>query len=1164
VDVFCSGTSHLRTFPLKIQNCKGKFTSGNAVELAGENDIVRFRNAQDGRPSLLYNKSRDLPYLLRDVSIEEIEAQVILAEREVVDIFWEARVLEVVQGRLRWLVPTIYPSGRKEFLIDRRRLCVALQGGTSTNKNDLDTNLSSDGRLAFDEFVGRPCSEQMEFLRRHKPTTMRDLAPWVVRHNDCSSVWLCAPSEHHITSPKKWIGQLAAALQIRGKGGIFPLLLALRLRRIGVVIWPNSLITKWGYTRSANLRAIGTKIRRELPDIYRFVYDQYQQEVARKFPDLSKALPRDQERMAEAFQNRLVRLYFSCSIEAENECSWEFAEGCLSSANTGTTTVGSMSIGLQALAKQYDLNGHNKVTLENPWLRLVRSYIGEELKSESLGWSEAVVIFYNDIIKPRGIKHEGSDAGKLRPFFLWLKERAKLEGRLLMPLDVTRQHLWSDEATQFPTFRSSILALATRSLKPRKHHNGYVQAAREFFLHLQSRNANYKCPLYVTDKFKVGAYTKSVHGRVPGILLRDMREFIVMRKDPDQPPSGWSELVRDLPYCQQKIVIDGAIETIFCPVMPAVLWLMAQWPLRSSQVLWLDSGELDEYRYDFNRRGFVKNARGIVGREAGVIAIADDETAVGAGFGQDHHLDFRVIRNKRLLSERSEYTIPYMDGDTLWILQQVLEWQQQYGVTPVLVKENQQQRANQNQQETSPEIVALFRLPNNQSKYPPYLSQLTRFWQAFGKCYDAENRLKDNRYQLVRSEYKNNYGDTTKCRPRDQYHIIIDMVYDLHSLRVGGVSELLDRGMPLALVAAIAGHRSLSMTLYYYKLERATIRAKISTILRSNPGYAGQIAEVDKLLRAMDETAIAQLSGNISILRQKLAEKQAVMVTSRGICPGTTCEEGLKSSRMQGDLVGGVVPDRLCPLCQFWIIGPMFLPGLAKWMNELLEELEMASKRQERLYREMKELDSKGRSEDALHRRNEQELLERACVSKSAAVASLFQMIMKLCRENDRRTEKVTSSFGLVIAGGDSLRPRLQGIGRFEKIHEMQLLDHLLPWQTSDVGEKVTYEHTLNLMAALRDHGAAKFFVGLPRELQRTANIALGELMIKVVPTVESLESIYQGQKLLTDVLDGMEAEALSEALRNLECNLKTADGAALEGDPADLLLPPKQTLLSN
>jgi hypothetical protein len=218
----------------------------------------------------------------------------------------------------------------------------------------------------------------------------------------------------------------------------------------------------------------------------------------------------------------------------------------------------------------------------------------------------------------------------------------------------------------------------------------------------------------------------------------------------------------------------------------------------------------------------------------------------------------------------------------------------------------------------------------------------------------------------------------------------------------------------------------------------------------------------------------------------------------------------------------------------------MFLPGLVKWANELGEELETAAKRQSELYRELLKLEAENAVAESTDILYEMERIHRATLPAAAAYQRLFVVISDLCRDTENRERRSDNSGQwLIIANGDKMSPLLEQIGRFEKLHEMQLMDHLLPSQTSYVADKVRSESTLGLMNVLREHGAATFLLGLPKEIQRAANIALGELMMKVVPDRECLEEVFQGNQRLCDAIKNEESkELLNKCIENAETAL--------------------------
>jgi len=770
------------------------------------------------------------------------------------------------------------------------------------------------------------------------------------------------------------------------------------------------------------------------------------------------------------------------------------------------------------------------------------------------------------------VKNVAGKSGHYRFFIEWLRNRFG-DGALPGPTEITRQMFRNDmveQSTAPLTFWQHLTAkTSNRDGKELSNltRNQTLFELRAFFQFIADTNIGFRNPMLESDRYVDRRMTKAGHARIPSHLLASIRDFIIERDEKTQIPIGWKKNVHSLKYCQAEVRrADGTMGFVFCPVMPAVLWILAEWPLRSSQALWLDSGELDEFRYNAASRKFEENPRGIKGRDSGVITAALDDVEVGDGFGRDHHVDFQVIRNKRPKTERSDYTIPYMDGDTIWVIQQVIDWQTKYGSAPVLVKESEQERTLIDPNGDLTEIVALFRLPQNQGKFPPAGRQISYFWQDFCGQYDAVYLEKPNWPRLVaKSYYTKSRGFRSRPGRRSKQKIettrkVNDPVYDLHCLRVGGISERLSRGMPLSLVAGIAGHRSLAMTLYYFKEERQYIRKRMSDFLKTRPELRDACGRMYKLIVAEDEETISGLVGNVELLRKHLQQKVAIRVDTRGICPGTDCSEGLKGLGLHSRAVGSLVPEGFCPLCQFWITGFVFLPGMVKWFNEMIELLVKATRRQKTLYEEMLVYDTEGREDRVVECRNESDRIDQVNVVRSLAAERLFELIIEIFKDAEKRngSEKQTGT-SLIFAGGAKIRPALEQLGSFEKLREMSLMDHLLPSQTSPLAEEVNYELALRQARALGEYGGG-LIIGLPLEVQRTANLALGELLERTVP-IRSIEDVFEGKRRFAEILNEEESCSIRTGIENVVANLANADRdelRRLRNDPVKALEPPR------
>jgi hypothetical protein len=179
---------------------------------------------------------------------------------------------------------------------------------------------------------------------------------------------------------------------------------------------------------------------------------------------------------------------------------------------------------------------------------------------------------------------------------------------------------------------------------------------------------------------------------------------------------------------------------------------------------------------------------------------------------------------------------------------------------------------------------------------------------------------------------------------------------------------------------------------------------------------------------------------------------------------------------------------------------------------------------------------------------------------RSLAAERLFELIIEIFKDAEKRngSEKQTGT-SLIFAGGAKIRPALEQLGSFEKLREMSLMDHLLPSQTSPLAEEVNYELALRQARALGEYGGG-LIIGLPLEVQRTANLALGELLERTVP-IRSIEDVFEGKRRFAEILNEEESCSIRTGIENVVANLANADRdelRRLRNDPVKALEPPR------
>lgn len=405
----------------------------------------------------------------------------------------------------------------------------------------------------------------------------------------------------------------------------------------------------------------------------------------------------------------------------------------------------------------------------------------------------------------------------------------------------------------------------------------------------------------------------------------------------------------------------NSTEKVFCPSRAAALAMLLTIPLRGVQVRWLDEGLFDDKIYDPDSGYFVdntsdlknwKNEAGLLntslaGRETGVIQSVDYELV------EQKFLSIYVNTNKTQLwnpSERSGYSIPwpYIENPSsekekelnlpYAILKKQLAWVREHARNPTplrfdLVAEDKNRLTNIDSViGSAPFFVPLFRdmtsrisyrLNERQYEANPPVSKRKLKTLFDELCLETEKRLVAKGYDIT----------LTKRSGRG-----MESIFDIHTLRVAGISNLIEMGVPVNIVSEfVAGHLTVAMTHHYDKADRDKIK---DSILNAN-----NRSGAEKVFNKPEEATLIQPistdSGDL-ITDKNIAAFASV---EGGICPlgGKGCDGckiGMKTQAPtdnQGKtkeiftaVVGG------CGNCRFWTTGPDFIPEQALEMNRLM------------------------------------------------------------------------------------------------------------------------------------------------------------------------------------------------------------------------------------
>ncbi|WP_210437707.1 VPA1269 family protein [Vibrio crassostreae] len=426
------------------------------------------------------------------------------------------------------------------------------------------------------------------------------------------------------------------------------------------------------------------------------------------------------------------------------------------------------------------------------------------------------------------------------------------------------------------------------------------------------------------------------------------------------------DILCDSEYTWAKSLEDQYFEDeqgcrVFNPTLNNLLALIFQLPLRTIQAQVLDSGEGDEYRYDFDSllwqpnnsphtgywksmyainadRGFIKRDQSLV-REAKLAKCIDDNgnpiirqayMYINTNKTQDRSVGF---------SEVSGYTIPWHHEEAIAIYARQLEFiKKHHPVTsPADMKDLERPQTILGGKPTKavldiiPKRFYLFRCSLNSDEncrdFPPTKALITKMWNHL--MVEVQRRLdaEGADYSVVSDakleKYLKNIGGG------NSYISYLTP----HCTRVTGITRLEEFGVPIHIISKlIAGHANVRTTYRYTKHDKTYVNDRI-TEAQAQISSTMELALTDELKTSDIEQArqIAYIP-DIYLTSWKDVQERSWNSNALGICPnsGTLCDEGRDEGAVEFSGAGK------CLNCKYLISGKPFLINIWAHVNSLL------------------------------------------------------------------------------------------------------------------------------------------------------------------------------------------------------------------------------------
>lgn len=541
----------------------------------------------------------------------------------------------------------------------------------------------------------------------------------------------------------------------------------------------------------------------------------------------------------------------------------------------------------------------------------------------------------------------------LLDYFKWAIESKKLDS----PWHVEPRDLIGNDKLGIVSFESYLNASTTKLAKKTKLStwSGIAKAYDLVVNTLNLRTDNfYKSPFKDLPPPKFGGRAKASkthRARIAKPFIERMINILAAPCSQGIPQYTWAKQVSlDALNSGQGIGRSDHNKDngVFCPSRAAALTLLLLIPLRGIQARWLDEGVYGESIYDFETKSFIPNPNHCNDvTSSGSKGVLQPSSHI---FSSEDMFELYVNTNKTKMWEAEDngYVIPWpyvVDAKTdeekrlnlpYEVILQQYKWMREHSPNPNPIRfydvTADRKRESGIEGYDTPLITPLFRDTNEKIRnqagkdsHPPISSKkLNKLFDEL--CAETQKQLHEEGFEEVKLVDEDGKS-----------------LFDLHSLRVAGISTLLESGVPIHIVQEfIAGHTAPAMTLHYLKAVSASVREKLITA----NAESGMDAFIDNL---GDVILIQPLAANEQDQQLKKNKNLATFApVEGGLCPlggkgCTGCQNGM-AKEMPNKTTDGVTIEFVaveggCGNCRYWITGPDFLAEQVLELNNLMLEM---------------------------------------------------------------------------------------------------------------------------------------------------------------------------------------------------------------------------------
>jgi hypothetical protein len=555
----------------------------------------------------------------------------------------------------------------------------------------------------------------------------------------------------------------------------------------------------------------------------------------------------------------------------------------------------------------------------------------------------------------------------------------------------------------------------------------------------------------IVNPFSRESGFKTRRPRIPESIVEMMIETLLEPDENNVPTYAWVQKATANHDTALVPDPDDPTKTIkvWCPSTANCLATILLTPIRGHQSRWLDQGLMDNFIFDLQTRQMVKNNHPLTewryhdgkthmqkyGRRSGVLQTEEDYAT-----GTDEFIIWISTNKTQMWSpaKKRGYPLPWPTGEELmesedeaaraaggWlhrayqVLQNQIKWMQRYDPNPFPVS-FEHDTADRKKINTDPAYLAqypwftpLFRNMANSVKdeRDGHLVNihLPISWQKLEGLFgllaiETEKRFKKKFKREIRLTRSSKRGKL--C------------IYNVHDLRVRGITHLLELGVPLSVVQHLVGHATEFMTFGYAKFDTPWIKEQIINAIKKKAHDVGGFDRAWQLLKdgkiSPEQFLVFPKRNGDTQLGAIAEDLTAYVPIAGGICrmggPGSnSCQVGrLYMRTYEGGIHTGEEYEEYgptnghCGLCRFWATGPLFLLEQAYFGNLTEFKFMELCRRRKKLYSRRNDLAIliSESSSGASKYHQERELLElEDQITNATAEISIIQVDLALRAE---------------------------------------------------------------------------------------------------------------------------------------------------------------------